>query len=152
GREPLRRPGLASARLPGREVGGRRARHAPAPAQAVSLVKGRALAILLFALGAAYARAEFSATDLAHADRLRDAGLASPLAYELVTSLTTEVGPRMAGSPGDERAVAWALATLKRLGFANVRAEPFEMKAWKRGPGSAEVTAPHPQPLVMTAL
>src|SRR5690349_6385912 len=108
-----------------------------------------AIAFLLFA---SMARADFSEADLATAARLRDGALASPLAYEVVTSLTTEVGSRMAGSPGDERAVAWAVAKLKRLGFANVRAEPFRFSAWKRGPGHAEITAPYPHRLVMTAL
>jgi hypothetical protein len=111
----------------------------------------RLLAAALLAL-AAHANAELTSTDLAHAEKLRAAGLASPLAYDLVTSLTTEVGPRMAGSAADERAVAWGVERMKRLSFSNVRAEPFAMSAWRRGPGSAQVTAPHPQPLVMAAL
>ena len=111
----------------------------------------RFVALTLF-LAASVARADLSEADLATAARLRDSALASPLAYELVTSLTTEVGSRMAGSPGDERAVAWAVARLKRLGFANVRAEPFKFTAWKRGPGHAQITAPYPHRLVMTAL
>jgi hypothetical protein len=111
----------------------------------------RFLLAMLIALAALHTRAELTAADLAHADKLRAAGLASPLAYELVTSLT-DIGPRMAGTAADERAVAWGVERLKRLGFSNVRAEPFTMTAWRRGPGSAEVTAPHPQPLVMAAL
>lgn len=42
------------------------------------------------------------------AEVLRDRALASSNAYSIVESLTVEVGPRRAGTEGDERAVAWA--------------------------------------------
>src|ERR1700676_4632827 len=54
---------------------------------------------------------------------LRDAALKGTQAWSLVSSLTTEVGPRSAGSPGDRRAVAWAVRTLQGLGFSNVHTE-----------------------------
>lgn len=73
-------------------------------------------------------------------------------AYELVASLSTEVGPRLAGSEGDRRAVAWALAKLAALGFENVRAEPVTVPRWVRGDAAAEILAPWPQPLAVTAL
>lgn len=98
------------------------------------------------------ARAELSAADLTHAQKLREAGLQSKLAYELVASLTTEVGPRPAGSPADARAVAWAVDRLQRLGFAKVRAEPVPMKAWRRGPAHASTTSPFVQTLLIAAL
>lgn len=101
---------------------------------------------------AGVAHADLSDADLSHAKKLREAGLHSTLAYELVASLTTEVGPRLAGSPADARAVAWATRELQRLGFSNVHAEPVPFTAWRRGPAHAEITAPFPQPLVMTAL
>ncbi len=90
--------------------------------------------------------------DLQHAVALREQGLKDELAYELVSSLVTEVGARAAGSEGDAKAVAWALARLKALGFANVRAEPVSLKAWRRGQAHAHITAPFPHPLVITAL
>ena len=43
------------------------------------------------------------------------------MAYGIVESLTTEVGPRLAGTEAEARAREWALATLRELGFANVR-------------------------------
>lgn len=109
-----------------------------------------AVAFLLASL-ASHA-AELTRADLQHAGRLREAGLASRLAYQLVASLTTEVGSRAAGSPGDARAVAWAVDQLQRLGFASVRADPVPMKAWRRGPAQAQVTAPFEQPLEILAL
>jgi carboxypeptidase Q len=76
----------------------------------------------------------------------------SQLGYELVESLTTEVGPRLAGTEAEARARDWAVARLKALGFANVHVEPFDVPLWIRGLEYAEITAPFPQPLTITAL
>jgi carboxypeptidase Q len=89
---------------------------------------------------------------LTEARALRERALADDTAYELVRSLTTEVGPRLAGTPGDAAAVAWAIRTLKSLGFQNVRAEPVTVPRWIRGEARAEIVAPWPQPLVATSL
>jgi hypothetical protein len=94
----------------------------------------------------------FGADDLAHAETLRDAALRDSHAWPLLESLCTEVGARPAGSAADARAVAWAVARARRLGLAGVRAEPVPLRIWQRGAGSAELTAPHPQRLVMAAL
>lgn len=94
----------------------------------------------------------FEPADLRAAEALREAGLKSELAYELVESLVTEVGARPAGSLNDQRAVDWAVARLQALGFAKVRAEPVPLRAWRRGEAHAHITAPYPHPLVMTAL
>jgi len=83
---------------------------------------------------------------------VRERALSDDVGYELLRSLTTEVGPRSAGSPGDARAVAWALAHLRALGFKNVRAESVTVSHWIRGEAHAEITAPWPQPLVPVAL
>ena len=80
------------------------------------------------------------------------ASLDSRAGYAIVESLTTEVGPRLAGTEAEERARQWAVAKLKELGFANVRVEPFELPVWTRGVERAEVMAPYPQPLTITAL
>lgn len=90
--------------------------------------------------------------DIKIASQLRDEALKSSKGYEIVESLTTEVGPRMAGTPGDAAAVKWAEAKLKELGFDKVWKEPVTFPTWKRGVETAEVTAPYPQPLVITAL
>lgn len=76
----------------------------------------------------------------------------STRAYDLVASLTTEVGPRSAGSSGDRAAVAWALTKLRELGFQNVRAESVEVPHWDRGDLSAEILEPFPQKLVAVSL
>ncbi len=83
---------------------------------------------------------------------LRDQALASDLAWQLVSSLTTEVGPRSAGSDGDRRGVEWALAAMKRLGFENVRSEPVTVPHWVRGEETGEILAPYRQKVLLTAL
>src|SRR5258706_15567933 len=76
------------------------------------------------------------------AAEVRDAALRGSRAAGWVRSLTDRVGPRLAGSPGDKLAVAWALETMKSLGFSNVHAEPVTVPAWERGIETGEVTAP----------
>lgn len=92
--------------------------------------------------------AEFTAT----AQQLMDAARRDNAAYALVSSLTTEVGPRLAGTEAEERARAWAVSTLGGLGFDNVRVEPFTVPLWQRGEERAEIVTPFPQPLEVTAL
>ena len=83
---------------------------------------------------------------------LRDAALQESIAYDVVRSLTMEVGPRSAGSAGDAAAVAWAIEKLESLGFENVHADPVEVPHWDRGTLDVRVTAPYPQALVATSL
>ena len=83
---------------------------------------------------------------------LREAGLESGNAYELLRSLTTEVGPRFAGTPGDRAAVEWALWAMSEIGLANIRTEPVRVPRWVRGQESGEILAPYPQPMHLTAL
>jgi hypothetical protein len=91
--------------------------------------------------------------DLAEeAASLRNVALAESDAYRLVYSLTTEVGPRLAGSEGDRAAVAWALTTLSEMGFDDVRAQTVIVPAWERGKAEVRITAPFPQELVAVAL
>ena len=84
---------------------------------------------------------------------LRDQALnGDTLAWNLVEGLTTEVGPRQAGTAAEARAREWAVRRLTELGFSNVRVETFDMPVWERGEERAEIVSPFPQPLVLTAL
>lgn len=74
------------------------------------------------------------------------------LAYVLARSLADEVGPRLAGSEGDRRAVAWATAKMQELGFANVHREAVKVPVWTRVREEARVLSPAPQALAVTAL
>lgn len=89
---------------------------------------------------------------IANAEHLRELGLQDSGAYAIVESLTTEVGPRMAGTPAFERAVAWAQAKFKSLGYDKVYLEPVTFPQWRRGHENAEVLTPFPQRLLVTAL
>src|SRR5690606_7258548 len=73
-------------------------------------------------------------------------------AWKVVESLTTEVGPRLPGSEADARAVAWAQAKLRELGYDKVWIEPVSFPTWERRSERAEVLGAHAQPLVVTAL
>jgi hypothetical protein len=83
---------------------------------------------------------------------LRDAALHDDIAWDIAEGLTTEIGPRLAGTAQEARARDWAVARLKALGFSNVRVEPFTINGWTRGAESARIVAPFPQPLAITAL
>ena len=86
------------------------------------------------------------------AEQLRDRALQGSIAFDITESLTTEVGPRLAGTPAEARARSWAVAKLRMLGFQNVRVETYDMPLWVRGEEKAEIVSPYPQPLVVTAL
>lgn len=85
-------------------------------------------------------------------DTLREQALNNDLAYKVVESLTVEVGPRIAGSTGDKKAVAWAEQKLHQLGFDKIYKQPVRVRNWSRGIAQANITAPYPQSLAVTAL
>jgi carboxypeptidase Q len=74
------------------------------------------------------------------------------VAYDIVEGLTTEIGPRQAGTEAEARARVWAVDKLNALGFSNVRSEPYMMPTWIRGKETAAVISPFPQALAITAL
>ncbi len=92
------------------------------------------------------------AQDITAAERLRDRAMLGSKAYAIVESLTTEVGPRLAGTEADARAVAWAKAKFEALGFDRVWLQPVTFPTWRRGHERASVLAPFAQPLAITAL
>ena len=83
---------------------------------------------------------------------LRAQALADDAAWNVVESLTTVVGPRLAGSEADARAVAWAQAKFEELGYDRVWIEPVTFPKWERRSESAQVLGVTAQPLLVTAL
>ncbi|HLX70016.1 MAG TPA: M20/M25/M40 family metallo-hydrolase [Verrucomicrobiae bacterium] len=74
-------------------------------------------------------------------------------AFEIVRDLTTDIGPRLAGSDAEKRAAQWAKKRFEQFGFDRVSVETFPLEhGWARGEEKAEVILPSPQPLVVTAL
>jgi hypothetical protein len=76
----------------------------------------------------------------------------SNIAYSVVESLTTEVGPRLAGTEAEARARDWAVSELTKLGFDSVTVEPFEVPLWERHIERGRIVAPGEQPLVLVGL
>lgn len=75
------------------------------------------------------------------------------IAWTITEDLTTEIGPRMAGTEAEAGARRWAVTRLQAMGFANVREEQFDMPVWVRGAEEAWLTSPFlPQKLAITAL
>src|SRR5262245_652589 len=109
-------------------------------------------AVAIMGVAALVLGATFPPNTIGRARAIRDRALADDTAYETLRSLTTEVGPRLAGSPGDARAVTWAVARLRALGFQNVHTEPVKVPHWIRGEAHAEIVAPWPQTLAAVAL
>lgn len=72
--------------------------------------------------------------------------------YKITESLTTEIGPRLAGSPEEAKARLWAVAKFKELGLENVRVQDFTVPGWVRGVETAEIISPNPQKLYITSL
>ena len=106
----------------------------------------------LFLFASLVAAGDFTPAARATARQLMQQAMEHNAGYAIVESLTTDVGPRLAGTGAEARARQWAVAKLEALGFSNVRVEPFEVPLWLRGIERAEVLAPSPQPLVITAL
>lgn len=108
------------------------------------------LVLMLFAGSCGAHAAALDRASLDGAARLRDAAMKSGEAYALVRSLTTEVGPRFAGTDGDRAGVEWAERELVRLGFRNVRRVPVMVPRWVRG--EARLTIDDGRSLVAVAL
>ncbi|GGY27659.1 peptidase M28 [Rhodanobacter panaciterrae] len=112
-------------------------------------------ASLLLATGIASAAnptTTISATAVKTAEQLRDKAMLDDTGYRIVESLTTEIGPRLAGSDADQRARDWAVAKFKALGYDKVYTEEVKYPLWVRRSEHAAIVAPFPQSLVLSAL
>ena len=86
------------------------------------------------------------------ATNLRDSAFKDDSAYEILKSLTTEVGARHPGTPGEKAGIEWGIKKLKALGFDKVYTEDVNMNGWIRGVETAEILLPSYQKMVVTAL
>src|SRR5678815_4660758 len=66
------------------------------------------------------------ATRIITESRLNDFG------WRRLAELTDTFGPRLSGSEALEKAIDWAVATMKKDGFDHVRKEPVMVPRWVR--------------------
>ncbi|MBP8081121.1 MAG: M28 family peptidase [Arenimonas sp.] len=111
------------------------------------------LALCLFAVNAqANGTTSLDRDTVENAQKLALASESGSEAYAILESLTSEVGPRMAGTPAFDRAVVWAQEKFKALGYDKVYLEPVTFPTWERRHEAAQILAPFPQKLMVTAL
>ena len=78
--------------------------------------------------------------------------LADEGAWKKLEHLTTRIGHRLSGSPGLEKAIAWAHEAMKAEGLEGVRLQPVKVPRWVRGRESLRVVSPVPRELPMLGL
>ncbi|MCY7297036.1 M20/M25/M40 family metallo-hydrolase [Alteromonas sp. a30] len=115
-------------------------------------MKFSSLTSILFTFGLIASPLGATLANEADLQQLTNASESSDLAFDIVKSLTIEVGPRIAGSEGDKKAVAWAEAKLKTLGFDKVYKQPVRVRNWSRGLAEAKIISPYEHSVVITAL
>jgi carboxypeptidase Q len=86
------------------------------------------------------------------ADRLIAESQSSDFAWQRLAEVTDTYGPRLSGSLGLERAIDWAVETMKKDGLDNVRKERVMVPKWVRGRESLTLIEPIAQPLIMLGL
>lgn len=91
-------------------------------------------------------------TEVKHLTDLQKTSLNSDLSYQLIESLTTEVGHRLVGSEGDKKSITWAVDKMRSLGFDKVWTEKVTGTYWHRGDVEAKVLSPYPHKVVAIAL
>ena len=95
---------------------------------------------------------QLNAEQQAQLNELKTTALESDLSYQLIESLTTEVGHRLMGSEGDKKSIVWAVNKMKALGFDKVWTEEVTGSYWLRGDAKAKIIAPYPHDVVVLAL
>ncbi len=86
------------------------------------------------------------------ATKLIDAALIDQGGMEKLSYLCDRIGNRLSGSPGLEKAIAWAAAQMKDDGLVNVSTPHVKVFHWVRGNESAALVEPIGKPLNMLGL
>lgn len=86
------------------------------------------------------------------ATRLIASAATEDASFKRLAYLCDTFGPRFSGSTNLEAAIDWALAELKKDGFAQVRGEEVMVPHWVRGRESVELLQPRAQSLAMLGL
>lgn len=107
---------------------------------------------LSLAAGAARAQEDLADRYREAAGRILGAALTDVEGYEKLRTLTTEIGNRLSGSQGLERAIDWAYDAMDAEGLERVQKLPVQVPHWVRGAESARVVAPVDKPLAILGL
>ena len=123
----------------------------------VSATEVRCPSLLLAGLVLGAAAGPGRAEDLAEAYRetgrqVLARALADEGAWKKLEHLTTRIGHRLSGSPGLEKAIAWAYEGMQAEGLEGVRLQPVKVPRWVRGSESLRVVSPVPRELPMLGL
>jgi hypothetical protein len=75
------------------------------------------------------------------------------VAYQWLTELSDDIGPRVTGSPAARKAVAWGVDRMQSIGLSNVHTEQWTLsKGWTRGTATAELITPVHRALYVSAM
>jgi carboxypeptidase Q len=88
----------------------------------------------------------------ANAGKLIAAATADQFAWDRLAELTDTYGQRLSGSDNLNRAIAWAVETMKKDGLENVHTERVMIPKWVRGNESLEMIEPPHHVLPMLGL
>jgi carboxypeptidase Q len=99
-----------------------------------------------------HAGADWLAPYRADVQRLIDASVGTTAAWDRLAELCDTFGGRLTGSRNLELACDWAVDTMRKDGFENVRLQKTMGPRWVRGAESLEIVEPVPSPLVMLGL
>jgi carboxypeptidase Q len=97
--------------------------------------------VLLFS-SLAFAQTSWLEPYRANAAKLIAAANADQFAWDRLAELTDTYGQRLSGSDNLNRAIAWAVETMKKDGFDNVYTERVMIPRWVRGAESLEIVNP----------
>jgi carboxypeptidase Q len=115
-----------------------------------------AVCLLLFTLVSVQSQAQPQASWLdpyrSNASKLIAAATADQFAWDRLAELTDTYGQRLSGSDNLNRAIAWAVATMKQDGLDNVHTERVMIPKWVRGNESLEMIEPPHHVLPMLGL
>jgi carboxypeptidase Q len=110
--------------------------------------------LILFALAVSFPSAQSRPAWLdpyrANAEKIIAAAQADQFAWDRLAELTDTFGQRLSGSDNLNRAIAWAVETMKKDGLENVHTERVMVPRWVRGNESLEITNPphHNVPMI----
>lgn len=106
---------------------------------------------VFIALSIVLATSAFAQTTDHTVHKIIDHALYNSRAFEHLSYLTDNIGPRLSGSKGAEQAVKWTTQQLESWGL-DTRNEPVLVPHWVRGAERARLVSHNDQKIVLTAL